>query len=85
MHRIFWQPKARKQAMKIKDRRAQIAVADAVDTLKNFPECRNVKTLTNHENGYRLRVGRYRVLFDVNQEIRIIDVQEVKERDDQTY
>lgn len=41
--------------------------------------------LTNHEHGYRPRVGRYRVLFDANQEIRIVDVQEVKKRDDQTY
>ena len=33
--------------------------------LKNFPNVSNVKKLTNFEPSYRLRVGNYRVLFDV--------------------
>jgi mRNA interferase RelE/StbE len=33
--------------------------------LKNFPEVSNVKKLTNFEPAYRLRVGDYRILFDV--------------------
>ena len=33
--------------------------------LKYFPEITNVKKLTNFEPAYRLRVGDYRVLFDV--------------------
>ena len=35
--------------------------------LKNFPEVLNVKKLTNFEPAYRLRVGDYRVLFDVTE------------------
>ncbi|MCG6188747.1 type II toxin-antitoxin system RelE family toxin [Maribellus maritimus] len=34
-------------------------------TLKDFPEVTNVKKLTNFEPAYRLRIGDYRVLFDV--------------------
>lgn len=34
-------------------------------TLKNFPDATNVKKLTNFEPAYRLRIGDYRVLFDV--------------------
>ncbi len=44
-----------------------------------------MKALTNHEYAYRLRVGRFRILFDVDTTIRIIDIQEVKKRDDHTY
>ena len=33
--------------------------------LKNFPDITNIKKLTNFEPAYRLRVGEYRILFDV--------------------
>jgi len=33
--------------------------------LEKFPNVLNVKRLTNFESAYRLRVGDYRVLFDV--------------------
>jgi len=33
--------------------------------LKDFPEVSNIKKLTNFEQAYRLRIGDYRVLFDV--------------------
>lgn len=33
--------------------------------LKNFPDVSNIKKLTNFEPAYRMRVGDYRVLFDV--------------------
>ncbi len=33
--------------------------------LRNFPVISNTKKLTNFEPAYRLRVGDYRILFDV--------------------
>ena len=33
--------------------------------LKNFPNIQNIKKLTNFEPAYRLRVGNYRILFDL--------------------
>jgi len=33
--------------------------------LKNFPNIQNIKKLTNFEPAYRLRIGNYRILFDV--------------------
>ncbi|WP_456324719.1 type II toxin-antitoxin system RelE family toxin [Desulfonauticus submarinus] len=33
--------------------------------LENFPNIANCKKLTNFEPAYRLRVGNYRILFDV--------------------
>nr|WP_278976359.1 type II toxin-antitoxin system RelE/ParE family toxin [Oligella urethralis] len=60
-------------------------ISDAVDLLADFENAVNVKRLVNHQYGYRLRVGRYRVLFDVQTQIKIVDVQEVTKRDDRTY
>jgi mRNA-degrading endonuclease RelE of RelBE toxin-antitoxin system len=50
-----------------------------------MPSCTGVKALTNHEYGYRLLVGRYRVFFDFDGEGRIVEIQEVKKRDENTY
>jgi len=36
--------------------------------LKDFPAVLNVKKLTNFEPAYRLRVGDYRILFDVTED-----------------
>ena len=47
-----------------------------------------MRKLVNHQYDYRLRVGDYRVLFnllDGNVEIGNIEVEEVKKRDEHTY
>lgn len=40
--------------------------------LKEFPQISNVKKLTQYEPAYRLRIGNYRVLFDVDDNTIII-------------
>jgi mRNA interferase RelE/StbE len=85
MYDIDWSQKAFKQLVKIKDHQAAKGILAAVDQLTVFPSCHGVKRLENHRYGYRLRVGHYRVLFDVHKEIRIIEIQEVKKRDEHTY
>ena len=40
--------------------------------LKQFPHVSNIKKLTNFEPAYRMRVGNYRVLFDVTEDTVII-------------
>ena len=51
----------------------------------DLSKARNVKALTNHEFGYRLRVGSYRVFFDHDGAVRIVTIEEVKKRDERTY
>jgi len=82
---IDWSPKAYRQLAKIKDRQAVKSILDAVDQLSAFPLCQGISRLENHAYGYRLRVGRYRDLFDVHTGVRIIEIQEVKKRDERTY
>lgn len=40
----------------------------------------NVKRLAGADTTYRLRVGNYRVLYDLDDEIRIVDVIDVRHR-----
>lgn len=84
MNRIEWTNKALQQLRKI-DRQAGAEIRQAVGELASMPECRNVKALANHQYGYRLRVGHYRVFFDYDGAVRIALIQEVKKRDEHTY
>lgn len=85
MNNIVWTKKARKQLAPIPGKDME-SIIGAVETLASWPEVKNVKALVGRD-GYRLRVGRYRVLFSVtpNGEVTIILIEEVKKRDERTY
>jgi mRNA-degrading endonuclease RelE of RelBE toxin-antitoxin system len=61
---------------------ARDAINNAIDALENWPAVMGVKALRDRE-GYRLRVGRYRILFEVTKSV--IWVTEILIRDDNTY
>jgi len=82
MKTIKWRTKALKQLRKIKDQQMRDTIFNAVDDLKNFPNCSNVKKLKNRDE-YRLRVGRWRVFFTDSFEI--LYIEEVKIRNENTY
>jgi mRNA-degrading endonuclease RelE of RelBE toxin-antitoxin system len=85
MMEVIWQPKAMKQLKKFGDRTVQERILTATRGLADFPSCPNVKRLTNHEYTHRLRVGDWRILFNVFEEISIASIEEVKKRDESTY
>ena len=84
MYSIDWKKKARKQLDKIADGQVRVEIKNAVASLADLPTAAQVKKLTNHRYDYRLRVGRYRVFFDVAEAVKIVSIEEVK-RDDRTY
>ena len=84
MNKVIWSKKAKRQLAKVPIK-YRVAITDATRSLVNFPECKNVKPLKNHIYGFRLRVGRYRVFFDFDGQIKIIAIQEVKKRNERTY
>lgn len=86
MFEVEWTKTAIKQLQKIRPPKQQSAILAAVARLADCPtNAANVKALKGHEVGYRLRVGNHRVLFDLDDGVRIITVQEVKKRDERTY
>ena len=85
MNAINWQPKALRQLRKV-DAHAGKQIRAAVGTeLLDLSRAMNVKALTNHEYGYRLRIGNYRVFFDFDGAVRIVSIEEVRKRDERTY
>jgi len=75
--------KIRKSAIKdLKkiDHEVRDRLHDKIQSLTKFPEISNIKRLTNFEPAYRMRVGNYRVLFDVNDDI--IEIGRVLHRKD---
>ena len=86
MNKLEWTNKALKQLLRLPED-AQDDIRTSLHTmLAEWPRSRGVKALTNRDD-YRLRVGRYRVLFLVlpNGNITIFRVMEVKKRDERTY
>jgi mRNA-degrading endonuclease RelE of RelBE toxin-antitoxin system len=85
MNKILWNKRTLKQLRKI-PAKIKKAIITAVEDLPTTDGWRNVKPLTNHKYMYRLRVGRFRVFFDLEQnEVKIYLIQEVKKRDERTY
>lgn len=85
MYKLQWVPKALRQLEKIKNRKVQLAIFNATSLLNSFPECKNIKQLKGYNNSFRLRVGRYRIIFSVENTIKLISITEVKKRDERTY
>ena len=53
-------------------------ILSKIELLEDYPDVANIKKLTNFEPPYRLRVGNYRVLFDIEDDV--ITVYRIKHR-----
>ena len=84
MVRVQWSRKAVKQMQKIAESDRQTLYVKAKE-YRNFPNIRNIKHLKNHKYEYRLRIGNYRILFNFDDVVKIISIEEVKKRDERTY
>ncbi len=84
MNTIKWTIKALRQLRKI-NQQDNKKIRNAVNELENMPNCRNVKSLTKHKYSYRIKIGAYRVFFEFDGGIRIVEIQEVKKRNERTY
>ena len=86
MNKLEWTNKALKQFLKLPGTTQATIRASLHTMLGEWPHSCNVKSLTNRED-YRLRVGKYRVLFLVfpDGSITVFRVMEVKKRDERTY
>ena len=82
---IVWQPKAKRQLKKIKEQRFKKDILDAVDSLIDFPDVAEVKHLKNLQYTHRLKVGKFRVLFNAFESVNIVSIEEVKKRNERTY
>jgi len=59
------------------------SIKEEIEKLVDFPDVKNIKKLTRHPvSDFRLRVGNYRVLFDVDTEGKTINILKIGHRRD---
>lgn len=86
MNEIVWTRRALKQLMSI-DQRYIHRIKNKVSKLSDFPDVDlDIKKISGESNQFRLRVGIYRILFDViDGKPVIINIQAVMRRTSTTY
>jgi mRNA interferase RelE/StbE len=57
-------------------------VSNKIDTLSENPRPVGCKKITNTINKYRIRIGNYRILYSINDDILIIEVIKIAHRKD---
>lgn len=55
-------------------RRTLERIQSAIDDLRIDPFCKDAEKVRGYEHTYRLRVGRYRIVYEVAKTIRIITI-----------
>ncbi|MEY0256196.1 type II toxin-antitoxin system RelE/ParE family toxin [Morganella morganii] len=86
MTEVQWTKKAIRQLRTI-DTRYQKAISEKINRLTTFPMVElDIKKLKSTNNQYRLRVGDYRVIFEIIDSKPVIcTIKEIKRRTSQTY
>lgn len=87
MNTIEWSVKATRQLRKIADKRKRQVLFAEVQQLAHWPDCTgDIKRLHGHD-GYRLRIGDHRVIFEIDQRGTpiIVTIMQVEKRNERTY
>ncbi len=57
-------------------------IAQAIDPLAHNPRPRGTRKLKGHEHLYRLRIGHYRVVYEVRDDVRVVKITQIRHRRD---
>jgi mRNA interferase RelE/StbE len=79
--RIEWKKSTRKDLRKLPSATVDKIIA-AVEGLSENPFPHGVEKLSGSEHAYRIRLGDYRVVYEVVAESKLIEVQRVRHRKD---
>lgn len=78
---IFWKASAVKE-LKVLPKKERLSVLRKVEALAENPFPQGIKKLVGSEHTYRMRVGSYRVVYNVSENILRIDIIRVRHRKD---
>lgn len=79
--RIEWKKSTRKDIRKLPSSVAD-RIIKAVEDLSESPFPHGVEKLSGSEHAYRIRLGDYRIVYEVVAELKLIEVQRVRHRKD---
>lgn len=57
-------------------------IAGKIDQLAKDPRPKNCRKLQGYENLWRIRIGDYRVVYEISDQIKVIEVRRVRHRRD---
>lgn len=85
MYKVKYSPRAVKSIKKI-PKQYQINIKNKVEMLSKNPHTPGTIKLVDYPAAeFRHRVGNYRILFDVNNKEKIIEILDIRKRDEKTY
>jgi mRNA interferase RelE/StbE len=79
--RIEWKKSTRKDLRKLPASAAD-RIVEAVEHLSQNPFPHGVEKLSGSEHAYRIRLGDYRVIYEVVAESKLVEIQRVRHRKD---
>lgn len=80
-YRIEWKHSAQRELRKL-PRPIIEKVAVAVENLANDPRPHGARKLVNSDDTYRLRIGDYRIVYDIFEKKLIVEILRVRHRKD---
>ena len=81
LFKLEWKPSAQKDFKKI-DRQHIFSILRKVETLPKNPYPPDSKKLKNTEGSYRVRIGDYRVIYQIDHRDKVIVIHAVSHRKD---
>jgi mRNA interferase RelE/StbE len=79
--RIEWKKSTRKDLRKLPATAAD-KIVEAVEQLSQNPFPHGVEKLSGSEHAYRIRLGDYRIVYEVVTESKLVEIQRVRHRKD---
>jgi mRNA interferase RelE/StbE len=79
--RIEWKKSTRKDLRKLPASTAE-RIVEAVENLEENPLPHGVEKLRGSEHAYRIRLGDYRIVYEVVTESKLVEIQRVRHRKD---
>jgi mRNA interferase RelE/StbE len=79
--RIEWKKSTRKDLRKLSADTAE-RIVEAVENLAENPFPNGVEKLSGSEHAYRIRLGDYRIVYEVVAESKMVEIQRVRHRKD---
>ncbi|MBI9099530.1 MAG: type II toxin-antitoxin system RelE/ParE family toxin [Spirochaetaceae bacterium] len=81
-YKLIWKNSAKKEVRKL-EKKERLAILCAVEELCQNPhEKQGIKKLVGSDLSYRLRVGNYRIVYELMDNILTIEIIKVKHRKD---
>lgn len=85
MYQVIFSRRAEEAFLRLSDKEAR-RVKEVIDKLKQNPRIYGTIKLENAPvASYRHRVGENRILFDVDDEAKVIEILDIRKRNERTY